>query len=103
MSDKCTKSGTSLWLMIDMFFMGLLLIELGYFKDLWESNPDLGKEIALIGSTVFLMSFAGIVMLNQGLSNKTFDMPMRITLVAAGSIIAAAAFLTSAVIGYGLP
>jgi hypothetical protein len=103
MSDECTKNGTSLWLMLDLLFMGLLLVEFGYFKDLWTSNPELGKDIALIGSTTLLGSFAGLVMLNQGLSNKAFDMRMRVTLVAAGSIIAAGALLTGAVLGYLLP
>jgi hypothetical protein len=103
MSDECTKSGTSLWLMLDMFFMGLLLVEFGYFKQLWTSDPALGRDSALIGSTVFLGSFAGIVMLNQGLSNKLFDMRMRVALVVTGSIITTAALLLGTVLGYNLP
>jgi len=100
MSDECTKSGTSLWLMLDLFFMGLLFILLGYLKVVWVSKPELGKDIALIASTALLGGFAGLVMLNQGLSNKAFDMRMRITLVAAGSILAVAALLTSAVLSF---
>ncbi|MFX0194581.1 MAG: hypothetical protein ACFFCW_00540 [Candidatus Hodarchaeota archaeon] len=100
MSDECTKSGTSLWLMLDLFFMGLLFIELAYLKGAWVSHPELGKDIALIISTACLGSFAGIVMLNQGLSNKAFDMRMRVTLVATGSFFAVAALLTGAVLSF---
>ena len=102
MSDECTKSGTSLWLMLDLFFMGLLFIELGYLKEAWESNPELVKDIALIGSTVLIGSFTGLVMLNQGLCNKLFDMRMRVTLVAVGSIVAVATLLVGAVLSYSL-
>ena len=103
MSDACTKSGTGLWLLVDLFIVGLLLIELGYLRGAWASNPELGKDVALIGSTAVLGSFAGLAMLNQGLSNKNVDMRMRVTLVAAGSIFAAAALLTGAVLACLLP
>ena len=102
MSDECTKSGTSLWLMLDIFFIVGLLIELGYLKAAWESNPELGRDIGLIVSMVLMGSFAGIAMLNQGLSNKLFDMRMRVTLVAAGSIVAVAALLVGAILGLTL-
>ncbi len=102
MSDECTKSGTSLWLMLDLFFMLGLFFELGYLKNMWELNPKLGADIGLIVSMVLVGTFAGIVMLNKGLTNKLFDMRMRVALVAAGSIIGVGALLVGAILSYSL-
>jgi hypothetical protein len=99
MSDECTKSGTSLWLMLDLFFMLGLFFELGYLKNMWELNPKLGADIGLIVSMVLVGTFAGVVMLNKGLTSKPFDMRMRVALVATGSIIAFGALLVGATLG----
>ena len=45
---------------------------------------------------------ADIVMLNKGLTNKLFDMRMRVALVAAGSIIGVGALLVGAILSYSL-
>ena len=99
MSDECTKSGTSLWLMLDLFFMLGLFFELGYFKSVWESHPGLGKDLGVIVSMVLVGTFAGIVMLNKGLTDKLFDMRMRVALVVSGSFMAIAALLVGANLG----
>jgi hypothetical protein len=102
-SDKCTKNGTSLWLIFNILFMGLLIVELGYFRDIWMSNKELGPRIALIGTTTVAGTLAGLALMHQGLGNKLFEMSMRVTLVAVGGIIAAAAILAGAMMGSALP
>ena len=102
MSDKCTKSGTSLWLMLDLVFISLLLIEVGYLKEALDTDPALGRDVALIGATVLFGTFASIIMLNHGLTNKLYDMGMRITLVASGAVVGVAALLTGAVLSLSL-
>jgi hypothetical protein len=102
-SDKCTKSGTSLWLIFNILFMGLLIVELGYFRDIWMANKELGTKIALIGTTTVAGTLAGLALMHQGLGNKLFEMSMRVALVTVGGIIAAAAILAGAMMGSALP
>jgi len=102
-SDKCTTSGTSLWLIFDLLFLGLLVVELGYFQDLWVSHKELGTKIGLIGTTAVAGTLAGLALMHQGLGNKLFEMSMRVALVTVGAIIAAAAILAGAMMGAALP
>ena len=94
-SDECTKSGTSLWLMLDFLFMGFLIIDLGFLRNIWISNEELGDNVALLGALAVAGTISGLVIMHQGLGNKLFDMSMRVTLVAIGIIIAGATILTS--------
>jgi len=102
-SDKCTKSGTSLWLIFDLFFIGLLIVELGYLQDLWISNKELGAKIGLIGTTAVAGTLGGLALMHQGLGNKLFEMSMRVALASVGGIIAAAAIIAGAIMGFALP
>ncbi len=97
-SDECTKSGTSLWLMLDFIFTGFLIVELGFLRDLWTANEALGKEVAMLGAVSVLGTVAGLVVMHQGLGNKLFNMSMRITLVSVGIGIAAATMLISTIL-----
>ncbi len=98
-SDECTKSGTSLWLMLDFLFMGFLIVDLGFLRGIWISNEELGGKVALAGTLAVAGTFLGLALMHQGLGNKLFDMSMRVTLVTMGVIIAGATILTSAVLG----
>lgn len=99
-SDECTKSGTSLWLMLDLLFTGFLIVDLGYLRGIWISNEELGAKVALLGTMAVVGTFSGLALMHQGLGNKLFDMSMRVTLVTIGVIIAGATILTSAVLGF---
>lgn len=98
-SDECTKSGTSLWLMLDFLFTGFLIVELGFLRDLWTSNEALATEVAMLGAVSVLGTVAGLAIMHQGLGNKLFNMSMRITLVAVGVGVTAGTMLTSAILG----
>ena len=102
-SDECTKSGTSLWLMLDFLFMGFLIVDLGFLRDIWISNEELGAKVALLGTTAVVGTISGLAIMHQGLGNKLFDMSMRVTLVTVGVIIASATILTSAVLALTFP
>lgn len=103
MSNDCTTSGLRVWLWVDALFVGLLVVELSYLSELFKSNPDLGNDVALIGSTGLLGTFAGLGMMHQGLTNKNFDMRMRVALATMGAFLGAGALLTSAAMAFALP
>jgi hypothetical protein len=95
MGGECTKSGQRLWMLMNVFFGFLLLIDLAVLRNTWVIEPNLGSKIGLIGSLAFFGTIAGLVLLHNGLTNDNFNMNMRVGLVSSGALVSTGALVGS--------
>jgi hypothetical protein len=100
--NDCTKSGSRLWVLLDILCTGWLLVELGAFSIAWTSNPHLTDSLGLIATGAVLGVGAGLITLHEGLANGRFLMPMRVTLTAIGAVFVSISLIVSTVVGIGI-